>query len=39
MLKSAQAGAAQWIERGPANQRVTGSIPSQGTSLGCRQGP
>ena len=39
MLKSAQAGAAQWIERGPANQSVTGSIPSQGTSLGCRPGP
>ena len=26
---------AQWIERQPANQRVTGLIPSQGTGLGC----
>ena len=31
-------GVAQWIERRPANQRVTGSIPSQGTCLGCRPG-
>ena len=30
---------AQWIEHGPANQRVTGSSPSQGTYLGCRPGP
>ena len=29
---------AQWIERQPANQRVTGLIPSQGTRLGCRPG-
>ena len=27
----ALARVAQWIEHGPANQRVTGSIPSQGT--------
>ena len=33
------AGVAQWIEPGPANQRVMGSIPSQGTCLGCRPGP
>ena len=33
-ISSALAGVAQWIERWPANQRVTGSIPSQGTSLG-----
>ena len=33
------AGVAQWIEHGPVNQRVTGSIPSQGTSLGCGPGP
>ena len=35
----AQAGVAQWIERGPVNQRVTGSIPILGTCLGCRPGP
>ena len=34
----ALAGVAQWIERQPANQRVTGWIPSQGTCLGCRPG-
>ena len=33
------AGVAQWIEHWPANQSVTGSIPSQGTCLGCRPGP
>ena len=27
-------GVAQWIEHWPANQRVAGSIPSQGTCLG-----
>ena len=32
-------GVAQWIECQPANQRVAGSIPSQGTYLGCRPGP
>ena len=32
-------GVAQWIEHWPANQRVAGSSPSQGTSLGCRPGP
>ena len=30
---------AQWIELWPVNQKVTGSIPSQGTSQGCRPGP
>ena len=35
----ALAGVAQWIERRPVNHRVTGSIPSQGTCLGCRPGP
>ena len=35
----ALAGVAQWIEHCGANQRVTGSVPSQGTSLGCRPGP
>ena len=33
------AGMAQWIECWSANQRVAGSIPSQGTCLGCRQDP
>ena len=33
------AGVAQWIKHGPVNQRVAGSIPSEGTSLGCRSGP
>ena len=33
------AGVAQWIECQPVNQRVTGSIPTQGTSLGCGPGP
>ena len=35
----ALASVAQWIEHGPVNQRVTGSIPSQGTCLVCRPGP
>ena len=35
----ALAGVAQWIECPPANQRVTGLIPSQGTCLGCQTGP
>ena len=34
----ALAGVAQWIESWPVNQRVAGSIPSQGTCLGCRLG-
>ena len=38
-LSSILAGVAQWIERRPANQRVTGSILSQGTRLGCGPGP
>ena len=38
-LFPALAGVAQWIECRPANQRVTGSIPIQGTCLGCRLGP
>ena len=29
------AGVVQWIECQPANQRVAGSIPSQGSCLGC----
>ena len=35
----ALAGGAQWNERGPVSQRVTGLIPSQGTCLGCGPGP
>ena len=30
---------ARWIECQTVKQRVTGSIPSQGTCLGCRPGP
>ena len=29
----------QWIESGLANQRIAGSIPSQGTCVGCGPGP
>ena len=36
---SALAGVTQWIECQPANQRVTGLIPSQGTHVGFRPGP
>ena len=35
----ALAGVAQWIECKPVNQRVAGSIPSQGTCLGFGPGP
>ena len=35
----ALAAVAQWTENWPAKQRVAGSIPSQGTCLGCRPGP
>ena len=35
----APAGMAQWIKLQPVNQKVSGSIPSQGTCLGCRPGP
>ena len=35
MSEKALAGVVQWIERHSANQRVAGSIPSQGTCLGC----
>ena len=34
-IQVALAAVAQWIEPEPANQRVAGSIPSQGTGLGC----
>ena len=35
---SALDGEAQWIEYQHSNQRVTGSIPSQSTCLGCQLG-
>ena len=35
----ALAGVAQWIGCRPVNQTVAGSIPSQGTCLGCRPCP
>ena len=35
----ALAGVAQWIVCWPVNLRVAGSIPSQGTCLGCRPCP
>ena len=35
----ALAGVAQWTECWPENQRVLGSIPSQGACLGCGPGP
>ena len=38
-MRQALAGVAQWIECLPANLRVTGSIPCQGTRLGSRPGP
>ena len=38
-VKPALAGVAQWIECGPAKQRVTGLIPSQGSYLGFGPGP
>ena len=37
--KEALTGVAQCIECWPANQKVANSIPSQGTCLGCGQGP
>ena len=30
---------ARWIECQPANGKVAGLIPSQGTCLGCKPGP
>ena len=37
--KTALAGVAQRTEHWPVKLKVTGSIPSQGTCLGCRPGP
>ena len=39
IILRALAAVAQWIECQPANQRVAGSFPTQGTHLGCRPGP
>ena len=36
LYKIALAGVAQWIRWQTARQRVAGSIPSQGTCLGCK---
>ena len=38
-MNGAPGGVAQWIERQPVNGKVTGSIPSQDTCLGCGSGP
>ena len=38
-LSRALTSVAEWIEYQPANQKVTGLIPGQGTCLGCRMGP
>ena len=37
LIKGALAGVPQWIECQHVNQR--GSVPSQGTCLGCQPGP
>ena len=37
--RTALAGVAQWIDYRLVNQVVAGSIPSQGTGLGCGLGP
>ena len=38
ILKNLKIALAQWIDCQPVNQRVTSSIPSQGTGLGCGPG-
>ena len=37
-LGPALTGVAQWVGRHPINRKVAGSIPSQGTCLGCGPG-
>ena len=37
--KSALAGVAQWVECQTVKQKAVGSIPSQGTCMGCRPSP
>ena len=39
LKNQALAGVAHWIEHWAGNWKVTGSIPSQGTCLGCGAGP
>ena len=39
MYIRALADVVQWVECQPVSQRVTGSIPSEGTCLGFRPGP
>ena len=39
LLQLALAGVDQWIEHWLVNQNVAGSVPSQGTGLGCCQIP
>ena len=39
IIASALADVAQWTECQPVNQRVVGSIPSQGTCQGCKPRP
>ena len=39
IFKKGLAGVAQWIASWPAKWKATGSIPSQGTCLGCRLVP
>ena len=38
-LDFALAGVAHWVECHTTNQKVNGSVPCQGTCLGCRPGP
>ena len=38
-FKLALADVAQWTERQSANRKGIGSIPTRGTSLGCRPDP
>ena len=37
--QQALTGVAQLVGRLPESEKVTGSIPGQGTCLGCRPGP
>ena len=39
ICEMALADVTQWIKQGSVKQRIIGSIPSQGTCLGCRPGP
>ena len=37
-IGAALTGVAQWVGCHPSNRKVAGSIPSQGTCLGCESG-